>query len=318
MKEALIKEIMDCLPKGRTKYYYFKDRYALMLLSYLVGQGMSIRQIKNSSLKKLTDKPVVRQVIKEAGSGVLTARELGASWPQDYHCYLLTLDKWGDRKSWSRFYNQTSRPGYNLVLQLNFSTAHARHYQKMVKPKANHPFKCYGHPIRKNGCHTLAWARMDLDLETDEALIEEVQNDWIRRALYLKTVLEKYEKYGLRCPKYYTNMMGCDVKSLKKYVDEYLKPHTRHWQEAMLSAVIWFLKEEIGISNIYYHTFEFGSRLKRIDERKPPRSVYTRLPERFCFRAVNQVPEFLLKQNNRRTVKLLNKAQPRFYLLDLK
>lgn len=317
MKEELIQEIIACLPRGRTKYYYFKDRYALMLLSYLTARGVSIGQIKNSPLKKLVDKGVVKQVLKQIGSGRPTPTQLGAHWPEDYHCYLLTLGQWGDRHSWSRFYNQTSRPGYNLVLQLNFSAAHTRPYERIVKPKDRHPFKCTGHPVRRTKYHTLAWARIDLDLDSGEALIEEIQNDWIRRALYFKTAMERHAKRGELRPSCYEDMMGCDAGEMKRYVDRYLKPHMRIWDEAMLSAVIWFLKEEIGIRRIYYHTHEFGSRLKRIDYRKPPRSIYTKLPERFCFTTTDQVPTFLVAGNNRRVVKLLKQVQPKFFMLDL-
>ena len=118
MKIDDILDIMDCLSEGRTKFYYFKDRYALMLLSHIVGKGMAIRDLKESRFNRLIRKPVVRKLMEVVGDG-----------------YRLTLDIWGDRDKDARFYNQTSRPGWNLVLQMNFSNRHNRSYCRMLKPR---------------------------------------------------------------------------------------------------------------------------------------------------------------------------------------
>lgn len=91
----------------------------------------------------------------------------------------------------------------------------------------------------------------------------------------------------------------------------------RLWDEAMLASAIWFLKEEIGITRIYYHTFEFGSQWKCITGMQPPRSLYTRLPDRFCFEKTRQVPHFLKQKNNCRRGHLIKGDHPQFYLLDL-
>lgn len=127
-----IHDIMDCLPKGRTKFYYFKDRYALMLLAYVVGNGRRIREIKSSRFGRLVQKPIVEKIVRNSGCGRLMPQDLGAVWPDRYHCYLLTLGIWGDRKSGARFYNQTSRPGWNLVLHLNFAARHNRSYYRLM------------------------------------------------------------------------------------------------------------------------------------------------------------------------------------------
>jgi hypothetical protein len=76
-------------------------------------------------------------------------------------------------------------------------------------------------------------------------------------------------------------------------------------------------KEEIGIGKIYYHTFNFGCRIKRIAGSKPPVSLYTKLPDRFCFKKTNQAPGFLMRRNNRKIIDLLKHHDPRFYLLAL-
>ena len=48
MHQTQIKEIIGCLPKGRTLFSYFKDRYALMLLTHFIGSGKPMREIKQS------------------------------------------------------------------------------------------------------------------------------------------------------------------------------------------------------------------------------------------------------------------------------
>ncbi|MEJ2155018.1 MAG: hypothetical protein P8X96_06765 [Desulfobacteraceae bacterium] len=320
MKLNDIKEIVACLPAGRTKFYYFKDRYALMLLRYVVGEGKAIRDLKESRFNRLLGKPMVHKVIKTAGDGRLKADTLESIWPEDYHCYRLTLGIWGDGDRDARFYNQTSRPGWNLVLQLNFSGRHNRACYRMLKPGKPHPFHSYGHPIAGDGEHTLAWARMDMDLDTDEALIEEIQTDWIRRALWSRKYLTAYEKRSSPKPRYvpsYVKNLGCDAKALSQYIDGTLKPHMRIWNEAMLASAIWFLKEEIGIGKIYYHTYKFGCQVKRITYSKPPRSLYTQLPDRFCFEKINQAPAFLFRNNNRKILDLIKNHNPQFYVLDI-
>ena len=50
MDKNLVKEIIDCLPKERTLFRYFKDRYALILLNHFIGDEMDIKQIKGSRM----------------------------------------------------------------------------------------------------------------------------------------------------------------------------------------------------------------------------------------------------------------------------
>ena len=53
--------------------------------------------------------------------------------------------------------------------------------------------------------------------------------------------------------------------------------HKRLWDEAALSAVIEFLVREVGICEIYCHTWEGGRLLKAMPKEIPPRSVYEKL-----------------------------------------
>lgn len=80
------------------------------------------------------------------------------------------------------------------------------------------------------------------------------------------------------------------------YAEQVLAPFNSIWSEAMLTATIHFIYKELGISNIYYHTYETGNKIKKIYG-SAPRSLYSDLPKRFCFQQTNESPEFI--KNNR-------------------
>ena len=132
MQLADVKEIIECLPKGKTRFYYFKDRYALLLLSLATQAETSKRDIRASRFSKLLDKNVVKKVLQQNRGKALSAHDFDALWPIRYECYFLTLGVWGSKKRDSWF--QTSRSGFNLVLQLNFSSAHDDPYRDLVDP----------------------------------------------------------------------------------------------------------------------------------------------------------------------------------------
>ena len=92
-------------------------------------------------------------------------------------------------------------------------------------------------------------------------------------------------------------------------------PYTNIWDEAMLAATLEFVKNELGIGRVYYHSYETGPALKFV-EGNSPRNLYTRLPKRFCFEKTQENPEFL--QSDRRFKKMMRKiATPLWYRLDL-
>ncbi len=88
--------------------------------------------------------------------------------------------------------------------------------------------------------------------------------------------------------------------TVENYVTKTLAPYHRIWDEAMLSATIEFVRSELGIRTIYYHTFEGGSVWKNIVYAQPPRSLYTDLPRKFCFERVADSPEFLKSKRHRK------------------
>jgi hypothetical protein len=202
MKRKEAEEIIACLPRGRTLFYYFKDRYALMLLADLVQEGMPVREVKASRYGRLLARPVVKRLVGRLGDGVLTRESDESHWPARPECYLLSLGTWGrDRCRRHCGWCQTSRPGVNLVLQLNFSNKHNHPYQRLIDPSAD------------------------------------------------------------------------------------------------------------------YHTFETGNRLKQISgSRRPPRSLYTALPRRFCFQETDARPGFLLPGKSARSRSA--RVPSRFYVLN--
>jgi hypothetical protein len=294
MQLSELQEIVELLPEGRTRFYYFKDRYALLLLELAITGEVSKKDLKQGSFGRLLEKEVVKDSIRNARGSRLCAGTFASYWPLGYECYFLTLAIWGGR---SGNWWQTSRPGHNLVLQLNFSSKHNDPYRKLIDPERKRPFEFEFHPVAGGefdihpaagkSMHTLAWSRLDLDLGNGEALIEEIQTDWVRWALLARRLALRAEKnIQFRG----TEMQRTDIL---RYVDSVLRQHQATWDEAMLSATIWFLHEMLGVRQIYYHTYESGIRLKRIDGREPPRSIYTRLPRRFCFQPTDRRPAFL-------------------------
>lgn len=125
MQRAELKEIMRCLPRYRTRFYYFKDRYALLLLNLAVNGETSKKELRTSRFAKLLDKSVVRATLAQCRGRALSGQDFAAYWPTRYECYFLSLSVWGSK---SRSWSQTSRKGYNLVLQLNFSSEHDQRY----------------------------------------------------------------------------------------------------------------------------------------------------------------------------------------------
>jgi hypothetical protein len=312
MDKETVNEIIACLPKGRTFFYYFKDRYALMLLSHLVGNGKKIAEIRQTPYARLLDKPVIKKVLATAGDGRLSHDLLNLVWDDVAYPFLLTLSTWGNEKgAWQR-----TRLGCNLVLQLNFSNLHDQLYRRLVKPTAEDTFKYYGHPSLKRGerdfCReTLAWARLDLDFSKDEALIEEIQSDWIREAQdNLREVLTCDPTKPTEIIIY--GMAG-STQDLQTYFHKVLKPYAQLWDEAMLTATIGFIRDELGIRKIFYHSYETGCLIKKCS---PPRSLYTHLPRKFCFQETEQAPSFL--QGEKRFHKAVRKIHhPLWYKLEL-
>ncbi|TQV71807.1 hypothetical protein FKG94_19380 [Exilibacterium tricleocarpae] len=309
MDSKLAKEIVHCLAGERTLYHYYKDHYAVCLLQrHMNGAGaVRLSALKKTRFGKLLDKPVLKALLSHCGDGTLTADALSGAWPQDSQVYVLTLDTWGHDKAYG--YHQVSRPGANLVLQMNFSNRHDQAYRYGVAADVN-LFQYHCHPISTRRL-TLGWARIDLDLVTDEALIEEIQTDWLRQIHYLSRECQMAARAG---------EIHFDFFGTRVYVDratDYLRElaeHSKLWHEALLNAAIGFLVDEVGIGRIYYHSFDTGAVLKGLRGDKPPKSLYSSLPRQFCFESVDQGPVFI-RQDKKAGRRLRKVARPRWFYM---
>ncbi|MEJ2200682.1 MAG: hypothetical protein P8X63_06680 [Desulfuromonadaceae bacterium] len=317
MKREEVEEVIACLAGERTLFRYFKDRYCLDLLSlawaprWQRGEGVAIRELKSGPFAGLLQKPIVKNALSLAGDGFLAREHLDLQWPLLPETYVLTLARWGEGAgSWE----QTSRPGSNLVLQLNFSRRHDREYDRAIKPDRKGPFTFGSHPVHGGDRNTLGWVRIDCSFQTDEALIEEVQTDWLRKAIWVGQRVVALRKEPERLRRFLERMhIGGAGEDVESYL-ETLENHRKLWNEAALDAAITFIRQDLGLKRIYFHSYETGKVLKRIRGGGPPTSVYSQLPQKFCFALTEEAPEFL--QQNKATRRRLKRLLcPRWYRL---
>ena len=322
MDQAQIQQVLRHMPKGRTTFRYFKDRYALMLLSYAAAGGRSIRDLRRSQFANLLEKPVVKRLLSKAPGGVVRPELFDSFEPAEAQSYRLTLGTWAAdeaEEDWEPCYDQTSRPGANLVLQLNFTREHNRPYYALLKPRGDHPFLFDGHPIAK-GLLTLAWARIDASFDTSEVVIEEVQNDWIRRAQALAEAVEgePTEAEVDRALAEYELDPGISAYHVRCYVEAIMRPYAQTWAEATLAAAIWYIVEHLRLRRIYFNTFEGGSWLKELeDDDRPPRSVYSTLPKRFGFKRTREPPLALTRCGHAGVRKKLEKEGLEWFVMEI-
>ncbi len=285
----IAKEVIECLPKGKTNFSYYKDRYAAFILTQVINERCHVSELRKTNYAGLLNKAVIKDLLCNSGDGIIRRSDLELLWLESSENFLLSLDTWGHG---DRSWDQISRAGSNLVLQLNFSNKHEQIFRQLVKPDEEHGFSFFDHPVMKKGQRdifreTLAWARIDFDFTTNEALIEELQTDWSRIA---KRISKRIEAGGCLGYRYGTNTT---VRKMKRYVESVLQRYGKIWDEAMLTASIQFIRQELGIQNIYLHTPESGAVVKKIKHRQPPRSLYTSLPRKFCFKQTDEAPKFL-------------------------
>jgi len=309
METNLLKEVLVCLDDGRRLIHYYKDKYALFLLNSAMSDKnqLKLSEIKTSHLAKLLRKQRVKQITSRCGDGVLTKQHLDEFYVEDFESYVVTLSEWGCPQDYS--WAQTSRPGKNLVVQLNFT---GKHDQFMNELKIDADLFKYGcHPVHKTKS-SVAWSRIDFDFETGEALIEEIQNDWLREVACQLKISRKSISKGEHHYQYYGQKHNAE--QMLKYAKDTLNRYSKTWSEVMLYATIEFIKNELGISKIYYHTTGTAKVLKNLQYSFPPISLYTDLPKKFCFSQVDDTPEFIAKEKKvKRRVKKINQTKW-FYL----
>ena len=309
-------EVIECLPKDRTIFHYFKDRYALFLLEKIIKNKKRIADIKNTPFAGLLRKPILNTSLKRGGDGWLTKDMLDVTWPGTTRPFILTVGTWGNK----HYSMQTTRRGYNLVLQLNFSMMHDSRYRRLVKPDRDGCLNYRGHPMLARGQRpyfreTLTWARIDFNFKTNEALIEEIQSDWIRDAKWILKRIQWWRERNLTNKKF-VDMNG-KLEDIETYVIQVLNPYVDIWDEAMLAATVRFIQDELGINNVCYHSCKTGNLVKDIRcENRPPQSLYSKLPRRFCFSVTDAVPRFLMQDRKFKRV-LKQVPEPQWYAMNL-
>lgn len=315
MKREELGELTSKLSKERSMFRYFRDYYALYLLELISRGDVALDRIRSSSFGRLLNKPATRPLLALCGDGKITPERIGWQWQEPSVPFLMTVGSWCGDSRW----NQTSRKGYNLVLRLNFTADHDRKFRQLLKVDQDSFFNGWGHPVmqrreRSYFRETLAWARLDIDLERGEVLIEEVQSDWVRAVNALKSCMNRC---GREAGSFRYRGLAMDIQLVKAYVDKVFSPYAEIWDQAMLCAVIRFCVEEIDIRSFWYHTWETGAEIKRIGlEYGPPRSLYSDLPRRFCFQEREAMPEMLKRRDIERRLNR-SKVQPRFFRLEL-
>lgn len=320
MSPEAVDEIIACLPQGRTLFHYFKDRYALLLLSMMIDGPSKISEVKSGPLGKLLSRPRVQEVLASSGSGEIDPDVLTNHWPvtdrEALQTYRLTLGRWGSTKRSQS--QQTTRKQMNLVLQLNFSNVHNERYEALLRPQEDDVFQSYGHPVAGGNIKTLAWSRLDVDLARGEALIEEIQTDWIRYADWALANAQSRANQGRDVEEYLRwQGLGSDLDALKTYANETLRVYRSTWDEAILAAAIWFLRVELGIRSIFYHDFVAGTKLKGIYGGVPPKSLYTTLPKKFCFRHGHPGPQLMYEMKTALHKKMRKQQEIVFWHLQL-
>ena len=290
MKQSQLDEVIACLPKEKTCFYYHRDRYVLYLLGRLQQHGgmRTIRDVKKSRYAHWLNKPLIKDWLARCGRDDIALAELLHYWPQQsIHNYVLNLAQWGNEQ-WNPWY-QTSRAGLNAVLQLNLPLSHVKNFRDQGVGQVWR-YGRWHHPMSEQRI-TLAWARLDWDWKTGQAMIEEIQSDWLRDYAELNAAA-KHAKQEHEDRVWWRNgWLPVDV--VLDYQTD-IQQHQKTWSEAMLTAALWFLQEELGFKEVFYHAWQTGNALKRLDdEHIPPRSLYSDLPEKFAFERVNKGPLFL-------------------------
>ncbi len=309
MEIELLKEVLECLNDGRKLVHYHKDKYAFYLLesycrSIADDKGwVKISDIKASPFAKLLQRQLVKRLVAQSGHGKIFIADLEDQILEEYQSYVITLSQWGSKADYP--WEQTSRPGSNLVMQLNLTNQHDQHLLKLKID--SEVFKTRFHPIHQHKS-SLAWVRIDFDFDTGEALIEEIQTDWIRRAATHKAWAKKAVSRGAKYYRVYDKKYPAN--EMLEYTEMLLQKHKNAWQEVSLFCAIQLIQQDIGISNIFYHSYETGAVIKNIRESLPPKSLYTDLPKQFCFKVVDKGPEFVINNKNvKRRLKKLKQVK---------
>jgi len=292
--------IRGVLPR-EMPFHYYPDRDSAWLLAQCMGGDAAISALKARPCARLLTRPLIKPMVAACG-GTLRHRDMLAVAHADramrmdgigpvgnaaletvfatgWQDYRLSFAKWTGQ--------QMSRPGGNLVVQLSFPSDHAELLGQHCAHETRGKYEFGLHPVRRTGRPTLAWARLDIDLERGEALIEEVQSDWLRYVIKERHTMEAEQPQSRT------------LKRLRAYENALLNRYARLWPGVMMLAVLTLLRDEFAIRDVWMHQPQAGAVLKGIGGTPPPRSLYTDLPRRFCFEPMEELPFMLVGRHKR-------------------
>ncbi|MEX0283135.1 MAG: hypothetical protein AB3N23_00840, partial [Paracoccaceae bacterium] len=280
-------------------FHYYPDRQSAWLMAQLWHEDRAkVGALRQTRVGKLLDRPLLKPLVARCG-GTLRRHDvmalahadqfgafddlthageavLEACWSETWLDFGLTFTQWGAGKDWQ--YAQISREGGSLVIQLGFPTDHAQLMGRYLPVDAREKFEEDYHPIRTEGRPTLAWARVDMDLERGEALIEEVQCDWLR--------LVKDEVDWLA----QSEPQSRDTRAHQSYQRALFARYAKIWPQAMMLSTLAVLVEQLGMRRIWMHQPTTGAALKGIGGGLPPVSALFQKPKKLFFLVGRRIP----------------------------
>ena len=303
MEKQEVQEILDIFENYRKIMPYQAGGFALQRIEDAVAGGMDLAALRASEHVRLLTMPLVQAALAAHGSRWLDPSKLAISGYEDQDYFTITLGKWGcHKREWLRSYEQMARCGYNLVILLNHSgqgISQMKRISRKLEGRLRDKDSC--HPRDPAGGHTIAWARVDLDLEDGVALIEEIQSDWVHAVGNIRYDCRDLQKLTDRQRARRARESNIRVNWLGYLDSPACKRLEKMWAEAMLHAAIELLVHEVGMTTVYLYGYETGNIVKGLDKSwgQPPRSLYTRLPKRYGMVPTRECPDFLLKKKDR-------------------
>lgn len=322
MTPDTIEMIRRILPQ-EMQFPYYPDRESAWVLAQHLQGETPVAALRAQPHGKLLDRSLVKPLVAACG-GRLNPRDVlplahadrAIRWPDlspaarraldpvfanAWLDFTLSFDAWGIGRAWQ--HQQVSRKGGNLVIQLGFPSEHARVFGAQFDRNKRRKLEYTGHPVRLDGPPTLAWARVDLDLDTGTALIEELQTDWLRAVGWEKLRMAR------------EGAQDRELKVMIAYEQALIARYARIWPKVMLLATLYLLREEFAVRQVWMHQPEAGQALKSILGRAPPRSLYTSLPRAFCMVSTDDWPPFLRLKHHRALAKVRASGHPLFWTM---
>lgn len=332
MNAQEINEILSCLQDENQPYkgcyYHYEHAHVHLLVSRWLtqfndapfhketGRVATVADFKASKYARWQHTPVIKQwLASHAGrNAVLKPLPHIGMVDEAYQPmgYAITLGKWGSEDKDDIWWNQTSRLGYNLVVQLNLPLDVLRTYEamKVDDPAENCQMTC--HPVHEKRL-TLAWARLDIDLANNQVLIEEIQSDWIGEVTWSLKRAERKQSGNKQAMFMYR---GSEIRR-EHYINTmkgYLAQYKNTWANMILTATLDFIWRELGNDlQVFYHQYDFGCALKGCE---PPKSLYTTVPEKLGFKITEEFPQMLA--GNKLTQKKLKRIKQNQKQVDMR